>query len=358
MRPRVSAILVSLLCGLVFAAPAEASFPGANGKIAFVRESGVGFPNQIRTVNPDGTGDAALTDGTAFEAAPAWSPDGRRIAFMSTRGDPSPADCQNCNYDIYAANADGSGLTRLTDDPGSDSEPAWSPGGTQIVWAHTAELSPFSPTHLWIMNVDGSGKRQLTFGGDPSGERRPAWSPDGTKIAYTSGGAIRKIDPDGSGDSTIEVDTGGSELMPDWSPRGDELAFTRFTSETQCVPPRCVFITYLEVWTMSADGSGAHNITPLRGFDSDPAWSPDGSKIAFDDGRGISTISPDGTGRTEVVVNAAEPDWQPVVGPQRSDYKNAAQFCKAERDFLGDAAFRQKYGGGANAHGKCVGESK
>ena len=48
------------------------------------------------------------------------------------------------------------------------------------------------------------------------------------------------------------------------------------------------------------------------------------------------------------------PDWQPLVGPSRADYKNAATFCKAEQEFLGDGAFRQKYGGGANAHGKCV----
>jgi hypothetical protein len=50
-------------------------------------------------------------------------------------------------------------------------------------------------------------------------------------------------------------------------------------------------------------------------------------------------------------------DWQPIPGPRRSDYKNAAQFCKAERDFFGDAAFTSKYGGGANAHGKCVSQN-
>ena len=58
-----------------------------------------------------------------------------------------------------------------------------------------------------------------------------------------------------------------------------------------------------------------------------------------------------------VIVGSGAPDWQPSPGPQRSDYKNAAQFCKAERDFLGDAAFTQKYGGGANAFGKCVSQN-
>jgi hypothetical protein len=57
-----------------------------------------------------------------------------------------------------------------------------------------------------------------------------------------------------------------------------------------------------------------------------------------------------------VASKRGSPDWQPIVpdtGPQRNDYKNAAQFCKADREFLGEAGFRQKYGGG-NAHGKCV----
>ena len=66
----------------------------------------------------------------------------------------------------------------------------------------------------------------------------------------------------------------------------------------------------------------------------------------------LATINPDGTGGA-FVSNGGEPDWQPV-GPQRSDYKNVAQFCKALREFLGDATFRNRYGGGANAHGKCV----
>jgi hypothetical protein len=66
--------------------------------------------------------------------------------------------------------------------------------------------------------------------------------------------------------------------------------------------------------------------------------------------------SSDGSGKT-FLTNGVDPDWQPLPGPQRSDYKNAAKFCEAERDFLGDAAFRQRYGtngNGANAFGNCV----
>jgi hypothetical protein len=68
-------------------------------------------------------------------------------------------------------------------------------------------------------------------------------------------------------------------------------------------------------------------------------------------------MNADGTSPTRLTNDPAWdflPDWQPIPGPQRSDYKNAAQFCMAERDFLGDAAFTKKYGGGANAYAKCV----
>ena len=68
------------------------------------------------------------------------------------------------------------------------------------------------------------------------------------------------------------------------------------------------------------------------------------------------TYARDGSGRTLIpgTERAEDPDWQPVFGPKRSDFKNAAEFCKAEREFFGDAAFSQRYGGGANAYGKCV----
>jgi WD40 repeat protein len=103
----------------------------------------------------------------------------------------------------------------------------------------------------------------------------------------------------------------------------------------------------------------------LRGSDSSqPDWSPDGTKIAFrsaaDGNLEIHVMNADGTTDARLTTNPAsdsDPDWQRLAGPQRSDYKNAAKFCQAERDFLGEASFREKYGGGANAHGKCVGRS-
>ena len=94
-------------------------------------------------------------------------------------------------------------------------------------------------------------------------------------------------------------------------------------------------------------------------------WSPDGTQIAFvsdrDGNREIYVMNANGTGQTRLTNNPAadnNPDWQPIgAAPQRSDYRNSAQFCKAERNFSGDAAFTAKYGGGANAYGKCVSQN-
>jgi Tol biopolymer transport system component len=93
----------------------------------------------------------------------------------------------------------------------------------------------------------------------------------------------------------------------------------------------------------------------LRG----PAWSPDGTRIAFvHEGTHIDTVAPNGTNRVHLdpmpLGFVFSPDWQPVSpGPKRSDYKNASQFCKAEQAFWGNQ-FASRYGGGKNAHGKCV----
>jgi hypothetical protein len=122
---------------------------------------------------------------------------------------------------------------------------------------------------------------------------------------------------------------------------------------------------------MNADGSGQKRLTiDPSSLDRHRVWSPDGTKIAWEHGyctpsgctgSDIYVMNSDGTGAVNVTGNGPgsgiyeqAPDWQPIPGPRRSDYKNASKFCKAEREFLGDEAFRQRYGGGANAHGKCV----
>src|SRR5580765_4216813 len=118
--------------------------------------------------------------------APVWSPDGRRIAFLSRR---------DGGKEIYVVNADGSGQRRLTGDArfpaytGAKSTPTWSPNGRQILF----EGGPGAYRPVYVVNADGSGQRRLARNGSS-----PAWSPDGRTIAFFSDPKIYLMNADGS----------------------------------------------------------------------------------------------------------------------------------------------------------------
>jgi TolB protein len=346
MRPRLTAAFAStLLLALILVGSAHAAFPGQNGKIAFTRSIA------IHVVNPDGSGDTTVADGRR----PAWSADGKRLAYVSGN--------------LVVANADG---TQATDIDGTFSEdnPAWSPDGARLAYdairffcvPHTCGALPQG---IYVINSNGTGDDQVT---DPGYD--PAWSPDGSKIAFTGyvpepfgfTTDIFVMNPDGSGITNLTRTHNAYESSPAWSPDGSKLAFTG-TDE---------FGRFADINVMNADGSGVTRLTDDGSIDTQesyPAWSPDGTKIAFQSDRHSSSgatcpcsqsfivVMDAGGGNQADLVIGGEPDWQPLPAPDRADYKNAAQFCKAERDFLGERQFRQKYGTGpkgANAHGKCV----
>jgi TolB protein len=107
------------------AAPAHATFPGANGKIAFWSDRD--GTDQVYTMNSDGTGVVKLTSTPGKNFFPTWSPDGTKIAFVSTRDDPTPTGCTTCNQEIYVMNTDGTNQLRITHDPWYDQAVRWKP---------------------------------------------------------------------------------------------------------------------------------------------------------------------------------------------------------------------------------------
>jgi dipeptidyl aminopeptidase/acylaminoacyl peptidase len=145
----VSCLVVACAFGL--ASPAQAAFPGKNGKIAVGVTSQVDryeFLFNIYAGNPDGSGWTALTSDN-LSYTPAWSPDGRKIAFGSDRGG---------NSGVYTMNADGSNATRLTTDPAVQGLPAWSPGGSKIAFVRSGDV--------YTMNADGSEFAQISAGSE------------------------------------------------------------------------------------------------------------------------------------------------------------------------------------------------
>ena len=149
MRLGHSSALFAALVTLFFAAPAHATFPGANGKLVFF--GSVSGTSGLYTMNPDTTGTTLLYAGGT---EPQWSPDGQRVVF------------RGCSVTICKINADGSGLTPLANGKG---EPSWSPDGTKIAYVRR-DVDPQSGMPLdeiYTMNSDGTNQTRLT---DSSGD--------------------------------------------------------------------------------------------------------------------------------------------------------------------------------------------
>lgn len=293
--------------------PASAAFPGANGMIAFTRW--VDGNAEVYVMNPDGSGQTRLTNQSGLDWMPAWSPDGTKIAFASGRNGSD-------NHEIYVMNADGSDQTRLTNSPGIDLSPSWSPDGKKI--AFSSSRDDFLTHEIYVMNVDGSDQTRLTF--NTGSDSSPRWSPDGTKIGFGSNrdgnSEIYLMNPDGSSQENLTNHPEGDGAFS-WSPDGTKIAFVTGRASTDL----------FEIFVMNADGSDPVNLTnttqanPLHAFEFHPAWSPDGSKIAFHAVgasvapdppfvRPIFTMNADGsdvTRLTDGVTQDEHPDWQPLA---------------------------------------------
>ncbi len=263
------------------------------GGIAFVstRDSGFDDIHDIYVMNADGSGATNLSDNSADDFGPAWSPDGSKIAFTSNR---------NGGYDIYVMSADGSGVVRLTDDPAYDRSPAWSPDGTKIAFISDSDGND----NIYVMSADGSGLVGLTD--DPAYDRSPAWSSDGTKIAFDSMrdgyDNIYVMNADGTG--VVHLTDGPAyDRSPAWSPDGTKIAFVSYREGNNG-----------EIFVMNTDGSGVVRLSNDPAFDGSPAWSSDGTKIAFESMRSgdsqIYVMNADGSGVVRLTEeDASDPSW-------------------------------------------------
>ena len=146
--------------------------PGSK-KIVFVYDvlHGTDGKLQINTIDADGANNRVLIPNQAFEESPRWSPDGKRIVFVSTR---------DGNQEIYVASADGKTVDRLTRETAADNNPNWSPDGKQIAFTSNRDGN----YEIYVMNADGSAQRNLTQ--HPSQDNYVAWSPDGKRLAFIS----------------------------------------------------------------------------------------------------------------------------------------------------------------------------
>ena len=271
MRRLSPLVALFFVCVLALAGPKEsddwAPAWGPNNRIAFV--SNRDGDSEIYVMDLSGGAVQKLTNNSASDLRPSWSPDGQKLAFYSSR---------DGNFEIYIMNGDGSNVQRLTENPAMDLDPAWSPDGKKIVFESLRD----GWSDLYVIHLDTRAITRLTK--DIWLDAHPAWaSRQGRSlIAFASmrGGNwdIYLMNADGSTMNRL-TDGPGIEWRPTWAPVGRQaaapqaqsnlIAFEGFVGEVS------------DIYLMDIEGGQPINFTQDAFRDTSPSFSPDGSKLAF-----------------------------------------------------------------------------
>ena len=202
------------------------------------------------------------------------------------------------NNEIYVMNPDGSGQTNITSTTEWEYDPVFSPDGSRIAFVRETPQSD-----IWVMNSDGSNGINLSGPDTVVGTNGvyPTWSPDGSLIAYADNADIWVMSAaDGSNKTNLTNTTGNiaAEGQPAWSSTG-LIAYTRNN----------------DLWVMEADGSSPRAISTATGTESNPDWSPDGTKLVFQIGGEIWVANADGSSPVAIVSGAGEAGREPAWSP-------------------------------------------
>ncbi len=251
---------------------------------------------EIYIADYDGASVSKVTDHGSISIRPKFSPDGRRIAYLSYK-DRFPF--------IYVYDRQTGISEPFSKHVGLNHAPSWAPDGETLAYV----LSKDGNTEIYLKRLGTTSERRLT--NDRSSDTGPVFSPDGSQIAFVSdrGGRpqIYVMGADGSNQRRLSIQ-GGNSYDPSWSPDGRYIAYV---VEAQGHG--------LEIYIMNADGSGARQVTDASGSSESPSWSPDSRHVVFTSRRSglpqLYTVTAD-TGIVRRVPNlehlACEgPSWGP-----------------------------------------------
>lgn len=229
----------------------------------------------------DGNTTTQLTNDPGNDVMPAFSPDGKQIAFASDRAG---------NWDIYVQGVDGGAPVQLTNDPSQELHPSWSPDGKQIVFSSLGTQS--GQWEMVVIDVENTARRKfIGFG------LFPTFSPDGKKIAFQrarfrgtrtfSVWTIDYVNGEGMHPTEIAVATNAAVISPAWSPDGKKLAFTTVVnppSEPGAKPQ------FAELWMINVDGTGRTKLTNDKYANTQPVWGPSGALFFVSNRAGFDNI--------------------------------------------------------------------
>jgi TolB protein len=285
--------------------------PGGSRPVAIMFESDRPEGYGLHLMSADGRHVVALAHGDGEARTGDWSPDGRRIAFTWLKS--------RTGMEIWLVNADGSGLTQLTESNGSQ-EPRWSPDGRTISYMNADD--PFD-WGINLVNLDRTGVRRLPNTAHADGPHD--WSPDGTRVVFQRSEAVpvpgtseyRSVpslfvaDVAGSAVVRLTRNTGCGDVHPAWSPDGTTIAYA------SCADNK------VAIHVVGVDGTAPAALTSGSGIDYRPTWSPDGRQIAFQSERSgnldVWLISADGSNAVNLTAGNPKvdraPRWRRSPGP-------------------------------------------
>lgn len=310
--------MVALALGLALGGPgapaASRTSAQSPAELAF-SDLTTGGDTELFLARLDGTARRALTSAPeVIEAAPAWSPDGRLVAFSAHAG--------GNLWNLMLLNPDTGDLRAFSEGP-VDLDPAWSPDGSRLAYAsHFGVGGQVDVSALSVAPVEGLGARPILLLEDATRAiRHPTWSPDGGAIVFavssdSAGGELYRVGAEGASPRRLFAHAGWDDVDPAWSPDGRRIAFASGPVGGAGGTSRHA------IWLLDLASGVAGTIAtdPIRDLRR-PDWSPEGDQILFDSGmpgaarRAIHLVDAGGAGAIdEAITSGAEPDWRPPRG--------------------------------------------